>query len=229
MFIWTCVIGKVDLMLFRNYTADILFRIEVIDQPGSSSCAPSISENCLCEHCSFAPPGQGASWRQVTCLNFNFFSGLSTFPAKAPAKLFNLKTRREKYHDINFSKSLSQTLVRFQLQKAGDKEILLLCLPMWLSMENLTGSEALVLKRWCAAFCGYCSVETEQKTKDCACVYRGAFYHAPYEERVQVTLPLFSTLIRPPVDYCVQLWDPLHNKEVHLLDWIQPKGILQDS
>lgn len=35
MFIWTCVIGKVDLMLFRNYTADILFRIEVIDQPGS--------------------------------------------------------------------------------------------------------------------------------------------------------------------------------------------------
>lgn len=61
MFIWTCIIGKVDLMLFRRYAADMLFGIEVIHQPGSFSCAPSASKNCLCERCSFAPPRQGAS------------------------------------------------------------------------------------------------------------------------------------------------------------------------
>lgn len=97
---------------------------------------------------------------------------------------------------------------------------------MWLSIENLTGSEALVLKRLYGAFCGYHGVETEQKTKDCAW---GASYNALYEEGVQVTLPLFSALIRLQLEYCVQLWDPQHNKDMDLLDWIQPKEILQDS
>lgn len=229
MFIWTCIIGKVDMMLFRNYAADILLRTEVIDQPGSFPCAPNPSKNCLWQHCSFAPPGQGVFWRQVTCqVNFKVFSGLYTFPAKGPAKLYNLKTCREKYHGINFSKSLSQTLLRFRLQEAEDK-VLLPCLPMRLSMENLTGNETLILKRWCGAFCGYRGVETEQKAKDCACVYRGASYNALYEEGIQVTLPLFSTLIRPHLDYCVQLCYPQHNKDMDLLDWIPPKGILQDS
>lgn len=75
---------------------------------------------------------------------------------------------------------------------------------MWLSMENSTGSEALVLKTWCGGFCSYRGVETEQKTKDCACVYKGASYNALYNKGIQVTLPLFSTLIRPRLDYCVQ-------------------------
>lgn len=60
MFIWTCIIGKVDLM-FRKYAAEMLFRIEVIVQLGSFLCASGASKSCHCEHCCFAPPGQGAS------------------------------------------------------------------------------------------------------------------------------------------------------------------------
>lgn len=104
MCIWTCVIGKVDLMLFRKYAADMLFRVEVIDQPGSFSCAPSASKNCLSEHCSslhldkVPPEDRSLAW-------VNFKVVLVSVYIPCPAKLFNLKTCREKYHRINFSKN----------------------------------------------------------------------------------------------------------------------------
>lgn len=69
-------------------------------------------------------------------------------------------------------------------------------------------------------------METEQKTKDCAW---GASYNALYEEGIQVTLPLSSTLIRLQLEYHVQLWDSQHNKDMGLLDSIQPKGFLWDG
>lgn len=47
MFIWTCIIGKVDLMRFRKYAAEMQFRIEVIVQLGSFSCAPGASKNSV--------------------------------------------------------------------------------------------------------------------------------------------------------------------------------------
>ncbi|PKU46926.1 hypothetical protein llap_2761 [Limosa lapponica baueri] len=36
-------------------------------------------------------------------------------------------------------------------------------------------------------------------------------------------LPLYSTLMRPHLEYCIQLWSPQHNRDVDLLKQVQRK------
>ncbi|GAB0180720.1 hypothetical protein GRJ2_000537300 [Grus japonensis] len=61
-----------------------------------------------------------------------------------------------------------------------------------------------------------CALAAQKASHVLGCIKRGVTSRLR-----EVTLPLYSTLVRPHLQYCNQLWGPQYKKDMELLEQVQ--------
>ncbi|GAB0205802.1 mitochondrial enolase superfamily member 1 [Grus japonensis] len=64
-----------------------------------------------------------------------------------------------------------------------------------------------------------CALAAQKANRVLGCIKRGVTSRLR-----EVILPLCSTLVRPHLEYCIQLWGPQYKRDMELLEWVQRRA-----